>query len=800
MGMKYIRWFDTLRMKDIPKVGGKNAALGEMIHALKGKSIEIPYGFALTADAYWYYLEANDLLKEMRRLMKELDVRDIGTVQKVGHAIRELISRAAMPADLEKEIGAAYHHLCHYYKQDRCDVAVRSSATAEDLPTASFAGQQETFLNIRGVKALVDAYKKSMASLFTDRAIIYRLEKGFNQFDVALSTGVQKMVRSDKAVSGVAFSLDTESGFKDMVMIDASWGLGESIVKGIVNPDEFCVFKPTLLKGCDAIVKKRCGTKKTKLIYSGSSTHPIRQVAVAAADQKKLCLSSAEVLHLARMVVTIEDYYSKLHKRWTPMDVEWAKDGNDGKIYIVQARPETVHAQEKGCIYTRYTLEKADAQKEPLVTGVSVGSHIATGRARIIRSAKDMASVQKGDILVTKMTDPDWVPVMKKSAGIITDLGGRTCHAAIVSRELDTPAVVGTSTATKVIKEGEIVTIDCSQGAVGYVYKGAISFKKHEIDCSKIPKAPLDIMVNIADPDNVLAISKLPVQGVGLARIEFIITNSIKIHPMALIASDVIVDKKTKKIIEALTAGFQSKEEYFVNTLAEGIGMIAATFYPRPVIVRLSDFKTNEYRNLIGGSYFEQPEANPMLGFRGASRYIHEQYRQAFCLEAAAIEKVRTTMGLDNIMLMVPFVRTIREAQQVIKALYDCGIQRSSHLKLVMMCEIPSNVLMMDEFAKLFDGFSIGSNDLTQLTLGVDRDSALLAPLFDERDEAVKRMCTMAIDEAHRHKKFIGICGQAPSDYPKFADFLIKAGIDSISLNPDSVLPFLLRYKKKKKR
>ncbi len=795
--MNYIRWFDTLRMKDVPQVGGKNAALGEMIQELNKKGIEVPYGFAIVADAYRYYLSYNDLLGKMRRIMKELNTNDIKTVQKVGEEIRELILHGTIPPDLIEQIEMAYHQLCKKYKQEYVDVAVRSSATAEDLPTASFAGQQETFLNIHSVRTLLQAYKQSMASLFTDRAIIYRIEKGFDQFKVALSTGVQKMVRADKAAAGVAFSLDTESGFKNMVMIDASWGLGESIVKGMVNPDEYYVFKPTLLKGFNAIIKKQCGTKKIKMIYSGSPKNPVKQVAVSRADQNKFCLSSEEIIHLARMVITIEDYYSTLYKRWTPMDIEWAKDGADGKIYIVQARPETIHAQETKCMYKTYSLRDQQAQKEVLVTGLSIGLHIATGKARIITSVKDMSKIERGDILVTKMTDPDWVPVMKKAAGIITDLGGRTCHAAIVSRELNTPAIVGTSTATKTIKDGQLVTIDCSQGAMGYVYKGNIPFTVREIDCSKVPKAPTEIMVNIADPDNVLHISKLPVAGVGLARIEFIISNAIKIHPMAFIKPDKITDQKTKKAIRDLTEGYATKRDYFVDKLAQGIGMIAAAFYPRPVIVRLSDFKTNEYRNLIGGTYFEQVEANPMIGFRGASRYIHEFYKEAFCLECIAIEKVRKDMGLDNIMLMVPFVRTVHEAKEVIDLLNHCGIKRSAHLKLVMMCEIPSNVIMMDEFSKLFDGFSIGSNDLTQLTLGVDRDSALLSSLFDERNEAVKRMCAMAIKEAHQYKKFIGICGQAPSDYSEFADFLMKEGIDSISLNPDSVLPFLMRYSKK---
>lgn len=795
--MRYVRWFDTLRMQDVSQVGGKNASLGQMIHALSKRGILIPNGFAISAQAYWYYLEYNKILDPMRIAMKKVDPKKLKTVQAAGKTIRRLIENGSLPPDLAEQIEHAYGRLCAQYNQKMCDVAVRSSATAEDLPTASFAGQQETFLNIRGSKALLHACKKSMASLFTDRAIMYRIEKGFDHFDVALSVGVQKMVRSDKAAAGVAFSLDTETGFKDVVMIDAAWGLGESIVKGIVNPDEYYLFKPTLQKGFDAIIKKTCGVKKTKIVYSNSVAHPTKQIAVSVSEQRRFCLSDKEIVELARMVVTIDEYYSARNKRWMPMDIEWAKDGIDGKMYIVQARPETVHAQAKGCVYKRYSLADADVKKKILTAGLSIGSHIATGRARIITSVKDIKQVKKGDIIVTTMTDPDWVPVMKKAAGIITDLGGRTCHAAIVSRELDTPAIVGTGEATNCIKNGQMITIDCSQGATGYVYAGSVLFTVDEIDCGTVPKAPVSLMVNIADPDNAFQISKLPVDGVGLARIEFIITNTIKVHPMALLEPKRVTDKKTKKLIAQLTAPYESKRDYFVAMLAQGVGMIAAAFYPRPVIVRLSDFKTNEYRNLIGGVNFEEQEANPMLGFRGASRYTHERYQEAFKLECAAIQKVREGMGLDNVLLMVPFVRTVDEAKRVVNFLAHSGLKRSKDgLQLVMMCEVPSNVIMIDAFAKLFDGFSIGSNDLTQLTLGVDRDSALLAHMFDERNDAVKRMFVLAIEGAHKSKKFIGICGQAPSDYPKLAEFLIDHAIDSISLNPDSVLPFLMRYKK----
>ena len=797
--MRYIKWFNRLRMRDVPQVGGKNASLGEMISALQSQGIVIPNGFAVTADAYRYYLEYNDLLPKMRALLKGLNPKSIKELQRVGRALRSLIASGDMPKDLGDEITAAYRELSKSYKQKASDVAVRSSATAEDLPTASFAGQQETFLNIKGDKALIEACKKCMASLFTDRAIIYRIEHGFDHFQVALSVGVQKMIRSDRAASGVAFSLDTETGFKEVIMIDAAFGLGESIVKGLVNPDEYFVFKPTLEKGYDPIIKKRLGSKKIKIIYSSSSRHPTKQVAVSKKEQHQFTLRDDEVLELARMVNKIDNYYSSLNKRWMPMDVEWAKDGVDGKLYILQARPETVHAQRSGTIFKTYRLKKAVDPKKILTTGQSIGQQIASGTARVVRSVKDIKKVQKGDIIVTTMTDPDWVPVMKRSAGIVTDLGGRTCHAAIVSRELDRPAIVGTKDATKRIKNGQMITIDCAQGAEGFVYEGAIPFEIKETDFKKLPKAPVDLMVNIANPDNAFTVSRLPVAGVGLARIEFIITNEIKIHPMALLRPKSIKSKKVKQQIEDLTAAYASKQQFFVDTLSQGIGMIAAAFYPRPVIVRLSDFKTNEYRNLLGGEQFEIEEANPMLGFRGASRYTHELYQDAFCLEVAALAKVRERMGLDNVMVMLPFVRTVNEAKRVVDLLAHCGLRRHQEgLKLVMMTEIPSNVIMMDEFARYFDGFSIGSNDLTQLTLGVDRDSAFLSDLFDERDPAVKKMMVMAIEAAHRNKRFIGICGQAPSDYPELAEFLIKKGIDSISLNPDSVLPFLLRYKRRK--
>ncbi len=792
--MHYIRWFETLRMEDVSLVGGKNAALGEMIHAFKHKNIPIPNGFAITAEAYRYYLVYNKLEAPMRVLMRGFKhVDDIKKLQKIGAAIRRLLLNGHMPPDLAQEIGDAYRKLSVEYKDSNLDVAVRSSATAEDLPTASFAGQQETFLNIRGDKAIVEACKKSFASLFTDRAISYRVEKEFDHFKVALSIGVQKMVRSDRGVAGVAFSLDTESGFKDVVMINGSYGLGESIVQGLVSPDEFYVFKPTLRKGLKPIIKKQLGDKKHKIVYGADRTKTIKTVKTSVRDQNRFCLNDEHVLHLSSMVCAIEDYYSKKNKRWTPMDVEWAQDA-DGVMYIVQARPETVHANmQHNYRHTTYQL-KHDDRPSVIVTGQSIGQQIVSGVARVVRNVSELKQVKKGDIIITRMTDPDWVPVMKKAAGIVTDLGGRTCHAAIVSRELNTPALVGTQQSTRKIKNGQKITIDCSQGAQGYVYEGHIPFEVKQVDTAKLSKPPVPIYVNLASPDTAFTTSMLPVDGVGLARVEFIISNDIKVHPMALVHPE-LVKKREQAFIKKITRAYPTEKDFFINTLAQGVGTIAAAFYPKPVIVRLSDFKTNEYHNLIGGHYFEHEEANPMIGFRGASRYIHKLYAEAFALECKAMVKVRDEMGLDNVRIMIPFVRTTAEAKGVVEALAKHGLQRGkNNLELVMMCEIPSNVILMDQFSRYFDGFSIGSNDLTQLTLGVDRDSAILAPVFDERDPAMVKMFAMAIEAAHENKKFIGICGQAPSDYREIADFLITQHIDSISLNPDSVIPFLLRY------
>ncbi|HEX4069278.1 MAG TPA: phosphoenolpyruvate synthase [Candidatus Babeliales bacterium] len=788
--MRYITYFDQIHIADVTKVGGKNASLGEMITQLSSQKIRVPDGFAITADAYWHYITENKLLKPMKQIMSSLhDTNHLARLHTVGSEIRKLIMHGHMPHDLAQEIITAYHELSRKYKKDNVDVAVRSSATAEDLPNASFAGQQDTFLNVVGEKKLLEACKKSMASLFTDRAIIYRIDKGFDHFKVALSIGVQKMIRSDKAVSGVAFSLDTESGFKDVVMIEASYGLGESIVQGLVTPDEYIVHKPTLELGYIPIIKKTCGDKKTKIVYE---EHRTKTVKVTEKDRQQFALSDKEIIELAQYVVIIEKYYSKLKKSWSPMDIEWAKDGHDGKLYIVQARPETVYAGKQELTLQHYTV-KGENKKNAIVTGLSIGHKIVSGSARVVKGAQDIGKVHDGDIIVTPMTDPDWVPAMKRAAGIITDRGGRTCHAAIVSRELGIPAIVGTETATSTIKNGDKITIDCSSGATGIVYKGALKYTIKNILIADIPKPKVDVMVNIADPDSAFQTSFLPVVGVGLARLEFIITNVIKIHPMALMYPERVKDKKTKEKIKNITASYPQKTDFFIERLAQGIGMIAAGFYPRPVSVRLSDFKSNEYRNLIGGVYFEPVEENPMIGFRGASRYYNDLYKEAFALECKALMHVREVMGLKNIKIMIPFVRTVHEAKRVEAEMAKHGLKRNKDLEFVMMCEVPSNVIMINELSSYFDGFSIGSNDLTQLVLGVDRDSTILADLFDERDEAVKRMMALAIKGAHQHKRYIGICGQAPSDYPEIAKSLIKEGIDSLSLNVDSVLPFLMK-------
>jgi pyruvate,water dikinase len=792
--MNYIKDFKTLRLKDIPTVGGKNASLGQMIADLTQLGVEVPGGFAVTAEAYWFHLEKNGIVKKLKMILKPVTKKSsLKVLQKAGKKARFLIAKAPLPELLEQQIIKAYQELCKVAGKKNCPVAVRSSATAEDLPDASFAGQQETFLNVSGAQDLIEACQKSMASLFTDRAIVYRMEKGFDHFKVALSVGVQHMVRSDKASAGVMFTVDTETGFKDVVVINSAYGLGESVVKGDVVPDEFHVFKTTFEKGKKSLIKKHCGEKSIERVL-GTQKKPVMVKKVTAKRTEQFSLTDDEIFELAQYGITIEKHYSKLKGAWSPMDIEWAKDGINGKLYIVQARPETIHASKvEGHALKTYTILKKKSAKL-LAFGQSVGQAAAKGRARVIHSPREIEKVKKGDIIVTKMTDPDWVPVMKKAAGIITESGGRTCHAAIVSRELGIPAIVGAAGVLKKIKQDQKVTMDCSDGSEGKIYEGELPITITSIPLKKIKKLATSILVNIAAPDRAYQTSKLPVDGVGLARLEFIITNQVQVHPMACIKNAQLKDKKLKEEIKKLTAGYKNPEEFFIQNVAQGVGTIAAAFFPRPVLVRFSDFKSNEYRNLIGGAQFEPVEENPMIGLRGASRYNHPLYAPAFALECKAIKYAREEMGLTNINVMIPFVRTLTEAELVIKLLKKNGlVSGKDGLKIYMMCEIPSNVILIEEFAKFFDGFSIGSNDLTQTTLSIDRDSGLLASLFDERDPAVKLMLEAAIKGAHKAKRPIGICGQAPSDYPEIRAFLIQNNIDSMSLNPDSVLSFLMK-------
>lgn len=793
--MKWIRWFSEISMEDVGQVGGKNASLGQMVQHLEPQGLRIPYGFAITADAYWHHLATNNLTESLRAALAGVqDIRNLDQLQKAGATARALIAQAPVPADLAQEIIQAYQELSARYQQDACDVAIRSSATAEDLPTASFAGQQETYLNVRGAHNVVASCVLGMASLFTDRAIVYRVENKFDHFKVALSVGVQKMVRSDKASAGVAFSLDTESGFKDVVMINASYGLGELVVKGEVTPDEFCVHKPTLAEGFRPIVKKLLGKKTSKLVYAERAEQQTILCDVSLQEQQKFSINDDEILEIARAVCRIESYYSELRSVWTPMDVEWAKDGVDGLIYIVQARPETVHAHDGAQTLQQFHVQ--GAVLEVLATGQSIGQQIVAGTACVVKSINDIKQMVPGQILITEMTDPDWVPIMRTASGIITARGGRTCHAAIVSRELGIPAIVGADTVLTAVRNGQEITLDCSQGALGYVYNGIVPFNKTELRLADLPAAPVKVMMNMADPDQAFVRAAIPNDGVGLARVEFIIANSIQTHPMACARPDLVADKAVLAAIAEKSAAYADAKTFFVDTLAQGIGRIAAAFYPKPVIARLSDFKSNEYRNLLGGSFFELTEENPMIGFRGASRYYHPRYRDAFALECLAFKKVREEMGLANVQIMVPFVRTIKEAQQVLDEMAQHGLRRGQHdLKVIMMGEIPANALLIDQFLTLFDGVSIGSNDLTQMTLAVDRDEGILAELFDERDEAVKKMMQMIVQGAVRAQKYSGICGQAPSDYPEIAEFLIAQGITSLSLNADAIVPFRMRQK-----
>lgn len=783
MQKRYVRWFEEIKATDTPIVGGKNSSLGEMLSTLTKKGISVPDGFATTADAYWEFLRHNHLKEKIANELKKWKGDERGLIQ-VAQNIRDMIKAAELPGELVQALTSSYKALSKRCKQRYADVAVRSSATAEDLPTASFAGQQETFLNVVGEKALLEACVDCYASLFTDRAIFYRHSKGFDQMEVALSIGVQKMVRSDKAGSGVIFTLDPETGFNKVVVISAAWGLGENVVQGTIMPDQYLVFKPLLSQArFHPILEKICGQKEKKLVYSKSGH--TKNIKTSKQERHSLVLSDEEILTLAKWSVKIEEHYQKA------MDIEWAKDGITGNLYIVQARPETIHSQKKEATYKSYEIKK---KGKVLAEGLAIGEALISARAQVIETIDDIDSFQEGSILVTQMTSPDWVPIMEKAAGIITNQGGRTSHAAIVSRELGLPAIVGTGNATKTVKDKELITLSCAEGERGFVYEGKIDFEVEEISLQKMPETKVKLMLNVASPMAAFRTWRLPAQGIGLARMEFIINNIIKIHPMALVSPEKIKDAKTRKIIEKLTENYIDKKLYFVDKLAQGIAKIAATRYPNPVIVRMSDFKTNEYANLIGGEYFEPKEENPMLGFRGASRYYSPRYREGFDLECQALSQVRKVMGLTNVLPMIPFCRTLEEADRVLEVMAENGLKRGEDgLEMYVMAEIPSNIILAEEFADRFDGFSIGSNDLTQLVLGVDRDSAELAPLFDERNAAVKKMIRELIHSAHKKGRKVGICGQAPSDYPDFAAFLVNEGIDSISLNPDSIIPTLRR-------
>jgi pyruvate, water dikinase len=797
--MKFVKWFDEIRAQDVALVGGKNASLGEMIRNLGRKGVNVPPGFAITAEAYKYVIEEAGVGRQIEEALKGLDTHDMKNLARRGKKIRDLITQAACPRELASEIHAAYRKLGEKYGH-RVDVAVRSSATAEDLPTASFAGQQTTYLNVRGEEELCEKVIDCFASLFTNRAISYRADKGFDHMKVYLSVGVQKMVRSDLACSGVIFSIDTESGFRDVVYITGAYGLGENVVQGIVNPDQFYVFKPLLKKGLKPIVEKKLGTKERKLVYEADGTGTEQKV-VKLRDQRKFVLSDDEVLLLAKWACVIEEHYGR------PMDIEWAKDGITNELFIVQARPETVHSQRDVALLRTYILE---GEGKLLLKGEAVGTKIGQGEVNVIEHSRDIEKFKRGQVLVTDMTDPDWEPIMKVASAIVTNKGGRTCHAAIVSRELGVPCVIGAGTATTVLKGIRKVTVDCSQGE-GRIYEGKLKYRIEEVEIGKLPNPQTKIMMNFGIPDGAFIQSQIPNDGVGLAREEFIINSYIGIHPMALIEYEklkkaAIRDRKTAGIVREIderTISYRDKKQFFIDSLAMGIAKIAAGFYPNEVIVRFSDFKTNEYANLIGGYRYEPQESNPMIGWRGASRYYDEKFKPAFGLECQAIKKVRDVMGLTNVKVMVPFCRTIEEGKQVIRAMEEFDLSQGKNgLEVYVMCEIPSNVILADAFADVFDGFSIGSNDLTQLTLGLDRDSELVAHIFDERNEAVKRLVKQLIDTAHRHKprRKVGICGQAPSDFPEFARFLVENGIDSISLNPDVVLSTRLNVAKVEKR
>ena len=781
----YVLSFSDVGLDDIAEVGGKNASLGEMIRALVPAGVRVPNGFALTADAFRLHLAEAGLADSIYDELDRLDLRDVATLAIVARSIRERVAAAPLPAAVAAELDAAYRTLSASYGEEATDVAVRSSATAEDLPGASFAGQQETYLNIRGREALDRSVRLCLASLFTDRAIVYRVQNGFRHRDVALSVGVQKMVRSDLGSAGVIFTLDTESGFRDVVLVTGAWGLGETVVQGRVRPDEFWVHKPTLRSGHRPILRREIADKTVKLVYADTGGKSVLEVRVPPDARTRPVLSDDEVLQLSLWSLAIEEYYSHRAGSATPMDIEWARDGRTGELFIVQARPETVHSQRR---HPTLELWRRKGEGRVLVTGRSVGGGVAAGPVRVIVNASELAGFRDGEVLVAPMTDPDWEPVLKRAAAVITDEGGRTCHAAIVSRELGIPCVVGTVDATLRLATIPRVTVSCAEGDDGRVYDGTVEFERTEIDPATLPVPRVPLMLNLANPDRAFHLAQLPTAGVGLVRIEFVISSWIGVHPMALVHPERVTDAATSLEIRRRTAGSASGPAFFVERLASGVAQIAAAFHPRPVIVRFSDFKTNEYAGLLGGAGFEPTESNPMIGFRGASRYYDERYREGFALECQAIRRVREDMGLGNVKVMIPFCRTLEEGRRVLAELGRNGLRRGEQgLEVFVMCEIPNNVILAEEFADLFDGFSIGSNDLTQLALGVDRDSELLAHLFDERDDGVKRLIRMVVDAAHRKGRKVGICGQAPSDFPDFAEYLAGIGIDSISLNPDSL-------------
>ncbi len=785
-----VLWLDALRLSDLGKVGGKNSSLGEMIGNLSRLGVSVPGGYATTAEAFQQFIAQSGLAQRIQDRLASLDVDDVSALTTAGSEIRRWVIETPLIPEFDKAVREAYAKLCEKAGGTDVAVAVRSSATAEDLPDASFAGQQETFLNVCGADDVIHTLKEVFASLYNDRAIAYRVHHGFKHEDVSLSAGVQLMVRSDIGASGVLFTLDTESGFRDAVFVTGSYGLGEMVVQGAVNPDEFYVYKPTLKAGKPAILRRQIGAKQQRMVYSDKPGERVRIEETPIADRSKFCLSDEEVHELSRQALTIEDHYGR------PMDIEWAKDGVSGKLYIVQARPETVKSRGTVTQIERFHLK---TRGKVICEGRSVGQKIGSGVARVVRSIKDMDRVKEGDVLVADMTDPDWEPVMKRASAIVTNRGGRTCHAAIIARELGVPAIVGTGNGTEDIPDGAEVTISCAEGDTGFIYEGLLEFDRITADLGKMPPAPLKIMMNVANPERAFDFAMLPNAGVGLARLEMIIASHIGVHPKALLEYD-SQDAETRRKIDERMAGYSSPVDFYVDRLAEGIATITAAFAPNPVIVRLSDFKSNEYANLIGGANYEPHEENPMIGFRGASRYVDPSFEAAFALECRAMKKVREEMGLVNAWVMIPFVRTLGEGRKVVEVLAKNGLKQGQDgLKIIMMCEVPSNALLADEFLDIFDGYSIGSNDLTQLTLGLDRDSSIVAHLFDERDPAVKKLLSMAIQTAKRKGKYVGICGQGPSDHPDLAEWLMEEGIESVSLNPDTVVDTWLKLAKKKK-